>query len=344
MQEYPLISIVVPVYKVEKYLQECVNSLLQQTYPNIEIILVDDGSPDKCPAICDAYAKSNFQIKVVHQLNAGLSAARNTGVEHATGQYICFVDSDDLVAPMYCEQLYNLLKNTECDFSVCSVKRFDDGANFNADIIPVKHSLISNSEFLKLQFERRSEFGVWNKLYRKRLFDKMKFAEGKLHEDVIWSADLAANCTDGVIMTSEQLYFYRQREGGIVSQGSVMCSPDRIYACSYLLHTVEKHTPELFDYALAYAVEYPWSFVDKVYVSFKLWKNRKFLKSFRRLLLEYRDDIQRLSGISLIQKKRITWFSVAPQFYVLNTTARLLRVIVYRKFLGKDPYVNDRGI
>ena len=93
----PLVTIVVPIYNVEKYLTRCVDSIINQTYQNLEIILVDDGSPDNCPRICDEYAKKDHRIKVIHKINAGLGMARNTGIENATGKYICFFDSDDYI-------------------------------------------------------------------------------------------------------------------------------------------------------------------------------------------------------------------------------------------------------
>ena len=115
----PLISVVVPVYKVEKYLDRCVESLLAQTYQNVEIILVDDGSPDNCPQLCDAYAGKYDQIRVIHQENKGLSGARNTGIDHAKGELIAFVDSDDKWSPYFLESLYRAMKEHDADISQC---------------------------------------------------------------------------------------------------------------------------------------------------------------------------------------------------------------------------------
>jgi len=110
----PLISVIVPVYNVEAYLKRCVECLLGQTYRNLEIILVDDGSPDNCPALCDAYGKQDGRIQVLHQKNAGLSGARNAGIGIAKGSYLAFVDSDDYVAPDFIQSLYELLRETGC--------------------------------------------------------------------------------------------------------------------------------------------------------------------------------------------------------------------------------------
>ena len=115
----PLISVIVPVYRVEEYLERCVKSILSQTYENLEVILVDDGSPDQCPAICDACAEKDARVKVIHQENKGLSGARNAGIDAASGEYLAFVDSDDYVSPHFIEELYQLLQDTGCAIGQC---------------------------------------------------------------------------------------------------------------------------------------------------------------------------------------------------------------------------------
>ena len=114
-----LISVIVPVYKVEQYLDKCVESIVNQTYRNLEIILVDDGSPDNCPAMCDGWAKRDYRIKVIHKANGGLSDARNAGIAVASGEFIGFVDSDDWVAPFFYERLISILIDNDCDISAC---------------------------------------------------------------------------------------------------------------------------------------------------------------------------------------------------------------------------------
>ena len=116
----PLISVIVPVYNVEPFLKKCVDSIVLQTYANLEIILIDDGSPDKCPEICDAYARKDNRIKVVHQENGGLARVRNVGIENATGDYITFIDSDDFVAPNYVDFLYKGIFENNADMSIAS--------------------------------------------------------------------------------------------------------------------------------------------------------------------------------------------------------------------------------
>ena len=148
----PLISVIVPVYKVEQYLDECVQSIINQTYKNLEIILVDDGSPDRCPEMCDEYARQDSRIKVIHKPNGGLSSARNAGIDIARGEYIGFVDSDDYIAHDMYEKLYNAFEGTEKIFAVkCNYKRLAEGKlqphkwwpNENMNILPSEDYIMS---------------------------------------------------------------------------------------------------------------------------------------------------------------------------------------------------------
>ena len=148
MEDYPLISVVIPVYKVEQYIHECVDSVIAQTYKNLDIILVDDGSPDSCPAICDEYAERDNRIRVIHKKNGGLSSARNAGIDIARGEYICFVDSDDYVSEIYVEQLYTTLKESGADMA-CTMIALERKRETLAHAIIHKHELLSGEEALR---------------------------------------------------------------------------------------------------------------------------------------------------------------------------------------------------
>ena len=136
----PLISVIVPIYKVEKYLETCVMSLIHQTYENLEIILVDDGSPDKCPEICDAYEKTDDRIRVIHKKNGGLSDARNAALEKTTGKYITFVDSDDYVDAEYIEKLYNALIQYNASAAICGIRITDERRTVIDQIAVTEHA------------------------------------------------------------------------------------------------------------------------------------------------------------------------------------------------------------
>lgn len=211
------ISIIVPVYKVEQYLERCVNSLTNQTYKNIEIILVDDGSPDQCPQMCDGYAGEDSRIKVIHKKNGGLSDARNAGLDAATGEYIAFVDSDDWVEPDFIEQLYVNAKKEDADISIigCTLV-WDDGRRK-----PVSNDkgyyVFDNEKAIREMLAQR-KFGcmVCQKMYRKQIFDTVRFPVGKLYEDVAVSMPTFLKARK-VVFSGNHGYNYYQRNDSIVN-------------------------------------------------------------------------------------------------------------------------------
>ncbi len=178
-----LISVIIPVYKVEEYLKRCVDSVLAQTYGNTEIILVDDGSPDGCPAICDAFAEADSRVRVIHQENKGLSGARNTGIDAAEGTYLAFVDSDDYLHPEFLEKLYAACKETGSDMSVCRWEYV------RGEEIPEKgdgavRSYTGREMMANLYDPDGAYFVVaWNKLYHKSLWEDIRYPLGMIHED-----------------------------------------------------------------------------------------------------------------------------------------------------------------
>ena len=178
-----LISVIIPVYKVEEYLCRCVDSVLAQTYTNMEIILVDDGSPDHCPAMCDEYARQDSRVKVIHQENEGLSGARNAGIDMAQGQWLAFVDSDDYLEADFLERLYQACVDTGSDMSVCRWEYV------RGEAIPEHGTgeirVYTGREMLaNLYIPDGAYFVVaWNKLYRKELFADIRYPLGRIHED-----------------------------------------------------------------------------------------------------------------------------------------------------------------
>ena len=165
--EKPLISIIIPVYKVEKYLEKCIKSVLDQTYKNLQIILVDDGSPDNCGNICDDYARVDNRIEVIHKANGGLSDARNVGLKAARGEYIGFVDSDDYVSNEMFENLYNTLISNDVDVAICNFYIVIDDKNIikNADNgVEIYNKLEILKEIL---LDKKIQSYAWNKLYKR---------------------------------------------------------------------------------------------------------------------------------------------------------------------------------
>lgn len=210
-----LISVIVPIYNVEKYLRACIESILNQTYKSIEIILVDDGSTDFCPEICDEFQKKDNRIKVIHKKNGGLSDARNIGIENSSGLYICFVDSDDFIKTNYVELLYKSIKKNNTKISQCGYTYYDGTAkeniNYNNDIV------LKKREYFYDNFTSHiiDNTVVWNKMYSKDIFKDLKFNKGKIHEDEYFTYK-AVDKAGKISIIKECLYLYRINETSIM--------------------------------------------------------------------------------------------------------------------------------
>ncbi|MGI6064156.1 glycosyltransferase [Blautia sp.] len=213
-----LISIVVPIYHVQKYLNRCVKSILKQTYSNLEIILVDDGSDDLCPKMCDEFAKGDSRIQVIHQKNGGLSAARNAGIDIARGKYIAFIDSDDCISEHYIEFLYRALEETQADIAQCAFEEFDDNSipTFARNYTIPK--IWNKMQALRSQVVPGTNIistVAWNKLYRRFLFKDIRYTPGKLHEDEFTTYKIF-DASIKVAYVDIALYGYFQNQTGIM--------------------------------------------------------------------------------------------------------------------------------
>lgn len=227
-----LISVIIPVYKVEKYLERCVKSIINQSYKNIEIILVDDGSPDQCGEICENYAKKDKRIKVLHKENGGLSDARNHGVDHSEGKYITFVDSDDYVSEHYVEYLYRLLIDNNADISCCCAVRTDkDHAEFinNREIndVIIMSGVNTCRELVGGLY--RILVTAWGKLYKESTIKQYSFPVGKNHEDEATTCKYFYSANK-VVIGNKCLYAYYINQYGIMHSFHDELSKDVIWA------------------------------------------------------------------------------------------------------------------
>lgn len=220
-----MISVIVPVYNVYPFLGECVESICNQTFADLEIILVDDGSTDQSGALCDNYAKKNNRIKVIHQQNQGLSGARNTGVKHAEAEYIVFVDSDDRIHPRMIQSLYEALQQSGAEISICSHKMIQENEPKEQTDIPTENleniEILSGHECVKRMYSAHPIDMVvaWNKLYKKEMFCQLQYPVGRLHEDEFLTYKILyplAKC----VYVNAPLYEYRVRKNSIVSNKS----------------------------------------------------------------------------------------------------------------------------
>ncbi len=229
----PKISIIVPIYKVEKFLHKCIDSILNQTFTDFELILVEDGSPDCCGETCDEYANKDKRIRVIHQKNSGISLARNAGLDIARGDYIGFVDGDDYINPYMYETLYKLIVEQDCDVSMChyiKTESSEEALGKIEDKVEVEY--YTNIEALVglqgLKGRDPETFCVvWNKLFKRNLFDTLRFKPGKWYEDAFLMLYLYDK-VHKVVYTHQPLYYYVQHEGSIMKQPYCIHSLDRI--------------------------------------------------------------------------------------------------------------------
>lgn len=213
-----LVSVIVPVYNVEKYLSECIDSIRQQTYKNIEILIIDDGSTDGSANICDKFAQVDNRIKVIHKKNGGLSDARNVGICAASGEYLSFIDSDDYIESDMIECLYNSCIGHHADISICGRVCEIEGSENNFYLFTDFFGVLTSTEAVKdLLVQKNCDSAAWDKLYKADLFTNIRYPKGVLHEDLNVTVQLLAQCRN-VAYIDKALYHYRIRNGSICNQ------------------------------------------------------------------------------------------------------------------------------
>lgn len=214
-----LVSIVVPVYGVEKYLENCVKSILRQTYKKLEIILIDDGSPDKCGEMCDAYAARDNRVQVIHKENGGLSDARNVGIKKATGEYVTCIDSDDYVSADYVEHLIRLTKTHNADISICGLKKTDisNEKTDERDFTEVVEILTPYEALIEMLYAKKFSTSVCGRLFKRSILQGIEFPLNKYSEDMFTMYKIILNANK-VVFSNKMGYFYYCRPESIMTE------------------------------------------------------------------------------------------------------------------------------
>jgi len=239
----PLISIIVPIYNVEAYLAKCINSIISQTYGNLEIFLVDDGSPDRCGSICDEYAKQDARIKVIHKKNGGLSDARNVAIDVAKGEYITFVDSDDYVANDYVESLYKLIVENDAQMSITRCIPFFEGTK-PVHIRQTKITKVFNTynALISLFYQKDFDNAAWAKMYHCSLFKSdIRYPKGWLYEDLPTTYKLMMLCKK-IAFSSYENYYYLLRKDSI--EGAPF-KPQKYECCIKIIRQFEENKKKM---------------------------------------------------------------------------------------------------
>lgn len=313
----PKISIIVPVYNVEEYLEICIDSILNQTFKDFELILVNDGSTDNSLKICKYYENIDNRIYIIDKKNGGLSSARNAGLDIAKGEYIGFVDSDDYIHPQMYELLYNQIIKNKADISMCDFKKVSE---FNKKelsakgILNNKIEILDNKESLFKLGEKDSVTYIvsWNKLYNKGLFKNIRFKEGIIHEDEYIIHRLLYQAKN-LVYIKGRLYFYLQREGSIMNRKTNINSTDYLLACSDRVRFFyEKDLIQLKD---KWQMFYLWKLFTDYHELRENYNGNKKLEIIRK-------DFTKLLKILLKDKKysikeKISWiiFAINPNIY-----------------------------
>ena len=290
-----LISVIIPIYKVEQYLDECVESIIKQTYKNLEIILVDDGSPDGCPQMCDEWARKDERIRVVHKKNGGLSSARNEGLDVATGEYVSFVDSDDFIATDALRSLYERFHGDEGIGIVSGmIYRYQDGntCNFKRAWMLNEEKIIPAKDFLLETMSQKTSYTVWNKLYKREILDGVRFREGRNNEDTLFMYDLGKRMRGlnvSMVEIPKYVYYYRYRENSICKTSKVPLAIDILGNLELMMQDCGQSDRQLFDVLYEQYAKTLFIFVDSLILN-PVWKPlyfKKYQAKLRKLPLGF---------------------------------------------------------
>lgn len=238
----PAISVIVPVYKVEDYLGRCVQSILNQIFRDIEVILVDDGSPDRCPAMCDEWARRDPRITVLHQKNSGASSARNAGLRIARGEYIGFVDSDDWIEPEMYGKMHQLITENNADMVICEMQRQGKKKKSVVERVELWDQKRCLAHFFRLNGEEDTHC-IWNRLIKKEILRDFSFIEGKMNEDVHACYCFAVRCKKAVY-TNAQYYHYTFNVNGVTNNRFTAKKLDLLYMWDQVRKLVECEIPD----------------------------------------------------------------------------------------------------
>ena len=323
-----LISIIVPVYKVEKYLERCVKSIQKQTYTNLEIILVDDGSPDRCGQLCDEFAKLDKRIKVYHKENGGISDARNYGIDKATGEYIGFVDSDDYIHESMYEKLYEAIKKSGTMISECGLTRV-----YKNTLRPHYEGkdyflVLDKQEYLKEFLENRKVYGsVWCKLIHRDIAKKIKFSVGMIYEDALYNLELIKN-VDKFTLISDSYYYYYIREDSYTTKPFNNRSMDYIDVIEKISEYTLVNFPE-FKEQLLTRVAFAYVSIFNQLIEVDNYKNKKEYKILKNKLKSIRLEI--ISSKNVPKNLRIA-------FLLLSINEKLYKFVLskYKKYERND--------
>ena len=317
------ISIIVPIYNVEKYLDKCIKSIVNQSFKNLEIILVDDGSPDNCPAICDEWAIKDSRIKVIHKENGGLSDARNAGLAVATGEYIAFVDSDDYIeADMY-KKLLSVALNNKCDIVSCKLRMvYENDKNFVTKDDSEDLIIYSTEDAMSALIDDKIRQVVRNKIYKADIIKNIPFDVGKYHEDEFWSYQAIGNATK--IATIDYTgYNYLPRSGSIMGNGYSLKRLDAVEAKCLRQEYLDNNVPVLSQQGLINLI---FTCIYHGQLSLKYLDKKEKKNALNKLKKIIKKNISVLSFDILSKKQKIWIYLLKISFFYTCKFRNIIRI------------------
>ena len=319
-KEKALITVIVPIYNIEEYIAPCVKTIINQSYKNLEILLVDDGSTDNSPKICDKYKESDKRINVIHKKNGGLSDARNVAIEKAKGDFIFLLDGDDTIHERIIEVLHQNIKKYKADIATSSFLQFEDGTKPRA--INLSKSCVkcldTEGALENMLYQKGCTNTAWGKLYKKELFDNIRYPKGELYEDLATTYKLFSKAKR-IVVDDRKMYNYRQRYGSIVNNSFSLKHLRSLDFVKEQTAFIEKNFPNIKNAA------YNRELRDYYYILYEMPKGKfrdeyrelvKGIKKYRRIVVKDRKSLFKprlIAGLSYIG------------FWTLRPTMKLLR-------------------
>lgn len=305
------VSVIIPIYKVERFIDECLKSVVAQTHSNLEIILVDDGSPDNCPKICDDWKKQDDRIQVIHKENGGLSSARNAGLNIATGDYIIYVDSDDWISKDMIETMLEYCVSKQVDMAMCGITRVYENGDMQVD--EYEEFTVAREELLKNFLYHRKNLcsSVWNKIYKRDIVKELRFPDGLNSEDYCYNS-VAYSETNALYVNTKPLYFYRIREDSICTAPVNEHSFDKIKVAQIVGDYLEKR-----GYENKIAIEHfkMQAHHDVLYSMYFKHANKELKLKYKKELRKYILHVLKDGENSITTKIKFLVFSIFPALY-----------------------------
>lgn len=292
-----LISVVVPIYNVENYIEKCLDSIINQSYRNLEIILIDDGSTDKSSEICDRYKQDDERIMVIHKQNGGLSSARNAGLNIASGEYIGFVDSDDYIEYDMFELLLQKSINMQVDIVGCGVNFINNNSVIKR-YCENEEKIINSFEAVIQILENKNCNAVWNKLYKRDIFNDINFEEGKLYEDTFLLPKVFSKKLK-VMFINQCKYNYFIRSNSIMGKSTIRPNVDLIEAYNNLLNFLNSIEEYNIESNLSLCIQKPWFYTNSIYINKACKDNKLYLQAMHKFI---RNNLK-----LIISNKYISW-------------------------------------